>query len=1013
MRRIRVLTVVVLIAFMGTLAPGAPAQQIGPVLELTPDSGLPGTMVTADGTGFLPGTPVALFLNIIEGDPMVDGVVDDAGRFSLRFPIPDVPPRRHQVIACNPYSPSALFCPDQAQAFLRVLPPPTTTTSPPQQTTTTPPIVTETTGPQPTTTSSLSLSGTTTSTTSPPPTLAGDLLFTTTSTSLQIPPAFQDPGDPPFYPDLEITGVEVTQGIQDMQNRMPLVAGKKTLVRVYVGIHQPEPGGGIGGLVGETPPQLIGPEGYSPVDGLLYLQRGSESHFVYADNGSITAFVEGSDRNDPSQTLNFSLPPSWTHGQVKITAFIWSVHPDTALTIESDAGNNFAEGTVVFYEADKPQVLMWRLDPVSTPALDDAGYQEAIDRATESFQRHHPVDTPNFVVIYPSLGPGPLWGDDEPSDEWDFVDARGEPLDRMKWVYYTSNLSGGVRFIGMIPSDTPRDGAGLASSPVAWSVPNDTTPAHEAAHFYGVKHAPCRDNDNDGVPDEVSGGGAGWVDWAYPHGFPNCSIGPTDPAGYYGTDLLASSLEIYSNDPNHPNARWPWMGYRHPRWTDTYHYCLLGQVYDIPCNPASIGVPPKVLLPPVDCGPAQGNGLQLDLCLAVEPPTPLNLEVGPLGSVALAIPEGTHPTWAIVQVDLVTPRLDRSMLVPATGALEASLETLIQKAKGGELSNRVALRVTDPDGHVLVLIPIEARQPGFEEEDDHADTSAVQPIPWPDGSYTLDLLVDGVVADSLTESASPVVAIDSVEVGPGRTLIVAWSGDDPDGDQLTYTVRWSIDSGATWQVVDTGFPATSATIDADALQLPGGEVHITVIASDGFNSGSDTAGPIAVPTGGPSGFVAGPDTVPQHGTHEITFHANDPEDGPIANGSWASDLDGDLGVARIISTRHLSLGVHHISVTVTDSDGNQAVLSKTVEVEVSDLPAPRPTGAIPEAELILTLGPANLDQFPFDPPPTAEEEPPPPAAESGIPLATIWIALGGLVVLAAGLIWRRTGDRKA
>ena len=1002
MRRSRVLTLLLLATVTVTLTmpPGAPAQQIGPTVVLTPDSGVPGDMVSVDGTGFLPGTEVALFIDAIGGTPLNQGTVDSTGRVKVQFPIPDIAPGRHQVIACNPYNPSALFCPDQATATLGVLPPPTTTTSPP--------LVTETTV-QETTTSSLGLQSVTTSTTPDPPGPIGPtgVAFTTTSTSPTIPPGFQDQGTA-FYPDLEVTGVEVTQGIQDMQNRMTLVAGKLTMVRVYVGINQPDPTDGIGGLVGDTPTELVGPEGYSPVDGLLYLQRGAETAFVYADNAPITAYDEGSDRHQPDQTLNFILPDGWTSGEVAITAFIWSIDPQTALFIESDSGNNFAEGTVVFHQAVKPQVLVWRLDPVSSPAFTDAGYQSAIATVTESFQMRHPVDTPDFIVFYPPLGPGPLWSGEEPSEEWDLVDKAGEPNDRMKWVYYMSSLSGGIRFLGLIPESTPRKWAGLSNTPVAWSIPNETTPGHEAAHFYGIKHAPCKDDDDDASPDELGGGP---VDWTYPHGLPVCSIGPVGETGYYGINLWSSPLEVYSNDPAHSNVRFPWMGYLHPRWTDTYHYCKMGLVYQIPCNPAAIGVPPKVLIPPVDCGPSQGNGFQLDLCLAVEPTAPFLLELGPPGSLALAVAEVPYETWVLVGIDLVGETLGHAMQVPANQAMESDFAFLLERAKSGDIGTEVMLRVTDAGGHIMIQVPVDIHGSGFEEDVDHTDSSTVQPVPWPDGAASLDLLIDGVVVDSLTPSTAPAVTIDPVAAEPGRQFTLTWSGTDPDGDPLLYSVLWSVDGGTTWQVIDTGFPDNSGEIDADALQLPGGQVHLRVTASDGFTTGSDEIGPLTIPTGAPTGFIVGPELVAQHGTEELTFHVNDPEDGPITTGTWTSDLDGELHEGRIVNTRYLSLGTHQISVALTDSDGNQLTLTKQLEVVESDLPALRLQGAVPEAELIVALGPANLDQYPFDPPPTAEE-PLPPAAESGIPLAAIWIAIGGLVVLAAGLIWRRTGDRK-
>jgi hypothetical protein len=985
-----------------------PAQQVGPSITLDPGSASLGTEVTVDGSGFQPGSYFKVFFGGVGETEVADGTVDSTGRIKVQFGVPAVTPGSYQVIACTEYNPSAppaTQCRERAEATLRVFAPtttttPTTTTSP---TTTTVPLVTETTVAT-TTTSSLSLSAVTTSTSPDPPGPSGPggVVFTTTSTSLQVPSGLLDPGDPPFFPDLKVTGVEVTQGIQDLQNRMPLVAEKKTLVRVYVGIDQPE--GSPGGLIGETPDPTVGPEGWSPVDGLLHLHRNGEEHIVYADNAPITAFVEGSNRHEINQSLNFLLPTNWTtSGDVTITAFVWSDHPHTALYIESDPGNNFAQGTVTFHQAEGPPVVVWRLDPVSTSAFSDLGYQSALSTVTLSFQMRHPVDVPNFVVIYTPLGPGPLWSGETPSEEWDFKDAPSEPNDRMKWVYYVSGLSGGVRFIGLIPESTPRAWAGLASTPVAWSIPNETTPAHEAAHIYGVKHATCKDDNDDGIPDELDGGP---VDWTYPHGMPFCSIGPIDPAGYYGTNLWTSPYEVYSNDPADSNVRYPWMGYLHPRWTDTYHYCKMAVVYEVPCDPAAIGVPPKVLTPPVNCGPSQGNGFMLDLCIAVEPPNPLLLEVGPIGSIVLAIPDTPTPDWVVVGVDLVNLGLGLATQVPASQALQSDFEFLAERAKTGDISNEIMLRVTDADGHVMVQVPVDTQGSGFEEDGVHADTSTVLGLPWPMGASSLDLLFNGEVVDSRSATSPPTVTIDALGAA-GRQVSVSWSGEDPDGDPLLYSVLWSTDGGATWQAVDTGFPDTDALIDADALHLPGGDVLVAVTASDGLTTRRAEAGPVTVPAGSPSGFIVGPEAVPQHSAHELTFQASDPEDGPIKTGTWESDLDGSLGEGRTISTRGLSVGTHSIRVTVTDADGNALELEHELLVEPSDLPAPRPPGAIPEAELIAALGPAGLDGYQPDVD-SAAETPTEPADVRAFP----WVAVvATLALVTAAFAWRRAKDR--
>jgi hypothetical protein len=976
--------------------------QTGPAIELSPSSGAPGDDMTIQGFGFLPPGPVTLFLDNVGGIQIGTSPVDGDGEFDFEFSMPNATPGFHVILACNSYNPSAppaTQCRQTAVTDVTITRPTTTSSSTPESTTSSTAPTTTLAG---TTTSSLSLSGPTTTVGPDPPGPDGPgaLIFTTTSTSLDLPGEFANE-EGQYWPDLEITGVEVTQGIQDLSNRMPLVAGKRTMVRVYVAVEKIDGETDIGDLT-DDPGGFIGPEGWSPVDGLLYLQRAGEETFIYPDNDfPITAYREGSDRHQPDQTLNFNIPPDWAQGEVSITAFIWSDHPDTALYAETDSGNNFAQGTVTFHDAVKPQVLVWRLDPVGYPFLSDIAYPSAVDIITESFQMRHPVDAPNFIIVFPPLGPGPIWGDGEPSDEWDFEESPSEPNLRMKWVYYTSSLDGGIRFIGLIYEDTPRAWAGLANTPVAWSIPNETTPAHEAAHFYGVNHAPCKDDDDNGIPDELDGGS---VDWEYPHGLPFCSIGPIDPEGFYGANLWSPTddLIVYSNDPAHSNVRFPWMGYLHPRWTDTYHYCLMGIVYQIPCNPASLGVPPQELVPPVDCGPAQGNGFELDLCLATEEPQAL-LEVGPPGNLVLAVPEGPHPSWVLVEVDPGLPGLGDAAIVGSNSGIEAEFSAIVESTKQGDHSPSVMLRVTDSVGHIMVQIPFTGAGEAF-EEGVLPQLPDLEALPWPDGAAALDLLVDGVVVDTLTPSSAPVVAINPVEAQLERRFDVSWTSQDADGDSLLHTLSWSADGGNTWMTVDSGFPDTSASIDADLLHIPGGQIHLRVLASDGLTTGSAVAGPFALPSGAPTGLIAAPETVMQFQINEITFHAYDPEDGVIESGVWASDMDGDLGEGRLISTRFLSAGTHQISVDLADSEGNAVTLTHTLEVLASDIPAPRQPGAVPEAEEILTVFP-DLESYTSDQVSTAEDDP--EAIEDPVQTWWLWVGGGVVALLVAGLLIRR------
>jgi hypothetical protein len=132
------------------------------------------------------------------------------------------------------------------------------------------------------------------------------------------------------FPDLRITAMEVTQGIQNLANDMPLVAGRRTTVRVYV--------------------DVIGEEFWEQVDGVLEARRnGISQGMILADNGPIIAHDDGGNRLNVDDTLNFDLPAGWTSGEVELRALVWSFGPETIYD-EPTAINNLTFADFVFHE---------------------------------------------------------------------------------------------------------------------------------------------------------------------------------------------------------------------------------------------------------------------------------------------------------------------------------------------------------------------------------------------------------------------------------------------------------------------------------------------------------------------------------------------------------------------------------------------------------------------------------------------------------------------------------------
>ena len=113
-------------------------------------------------------------------------------------------------------------------------------------------------------------------------------------------------------------------------------------------------------------------------------------------------------------------------------------------------------------------------------------------------------------------------------------------------------------------------------------------------------------------------------------------------------------------------------------------------------------------------------------------------------------------------------------------------------------------------------------------------------VPWVAGTHRVELRRDGIVATAIDVSASPPsVAFDGPAPGTayssGATIALKWTGSDPDGDSLTYSVLLSDDEGETWDVAAVDTTATSISFAAPR-SLIGKSLVAKVRASDGINT---------------------------------------------------------------------------------------------------------------------------------------------------------------------------------
>ena len=199
----------------------------------------------------------------------------------------------------------------------------------------------------------------------------------------------------------------------------------------------------------------------------------------------------------------------------------------------------------------------------------------------------------------------------------------------------------------------------------------------------------------------------------------------------------------------------------------------------------------------------------------------------------------------------------------------------------------------------------------------------------------------------------------SADVIDSTRLTLEWAADDLDGDELSYYVRYSRDGSAFTPLHLGSLKTTSLEVDLTELpQLISGQSFFEVQATDGLNfTVLRTDG--LVGTGSVLGLLVNPPFVnistPDSGKSydraaTVILHAGgwDIEDRELEGGDmvWTSDVDGVIGTGRLTSTTSLSVGVHNITVTGTDSSGLFTSDTHTITIDDRGLPGEGSTGPV-------------------------------------------------------------------
>jgi len=722
-------------------------------------------------------------------------------------------------------------------------------------------------------------------------------------------------------PNIQVVALEITQGMQNLQNDMPLVEGRRTYLRAYVWSNL-----NIGG-----------------VSAKLFAERnGSSLGFILAEPINSQKKINGNfggDRTKLEDSFLFKIPKEWRSGTVKFKVVVDS---ENIIAEEEDISDNFIEKTVTFQSPATVNIttVPFHLHDKGDRDNDTLVYRDSnasFGMILGNMFRLHPVSAINcwdcgIGIQYPLFHRKPFYR------EWDMRKESHENkvLFRVSWVkfWHDCGIKKAVNehWVGMIHPKVETAHNGMAYPPLgtlfddtltrpfaksSWVKMNDesnnyypswyslggATLAHELAHNKGIKHILCSGTEDD-------------TDSGYPYPYPDCLLAKdSGKEGFFGVDVYHDFIgyrlpQVISNT----DSVFPLMGYNHPRWTSPYEYCKLLRQYGIECNDLS-----KMRKGHRDDRPTTyPNG-------SVDPEKLQNLQnAGQYFAVGgiVDISSNTIEEYEVYQIDKPSP---------------TSLQDAIEKLSLHADSTVPSLNVVQLDNVGKELDSHETILPKTDGSENIS--SFLELIPVVKGVTRIQIRRGTEVLAEKTASANPPTVKLLAPNQSGLLVagtVIQWEAADADGDELSFNLFYSPDDGQSWRLVEMGLTGNSYELSTLA-NLPASEHgRFRIMAHDGFYTAYDDSDvSFSVPNSPPRAIIFQPTGMKYQIGETVIINgiATDIDDGPITNEnqfSWTSDIDGYLGIGQELFTRKLSQGIHHITLSVVDSKGAKG--SATIEI---------------------------------------------------------------------------------
>jgi hypothetical protein len=695
--------------------------------------------------------------------------------------------------------------------------------------------------------------------------------------------------------DLQATGLEVTQAVQDLNNSVRLVAGKRTFVRLHADSSQ---------------------DAWRTFASLAVTcdDFGQVLYPVNPGTNGLIVIGENPDRGVLEESFLFELPSECTDEPEQIS-LSGLVNPTTSWRGEYPPEDNLTNNAtgeffLTFESAPQFDTIVYLADyyyrnnggftSVSTDESHAYMLQSWLERAYPIPGSWLLIRRIDFEEIKTKIKDGSTVITNPKAGKFNrkLAAKRRWDLSHNNWYEGMVGSEREIRYYGMIDDEGGfMRGRAMSKKPVSsgptgptggtsftWDTDGswgDWYGGHEIGHTLDRRHARC------------SGDEKGW-DRDFPHPDGLISTARTGDDALYGFD--------YGNLPD---------GIYGPRWSDVMSYCVNQWISDHTTHGILDELQSNVTLAAVP-SPAAGDHLLV------------------VGSI-----EVVSDTAELEPLFVLADPIDVEAPVPG------EYDIILQDGSGGELARYPFTPEPMDPGPPL---------PGAWDDARH-ELLISEMVPFVSGT---DRVViegpTGVLTDVSAGPSAPSITVLSPNGGEslsGDLVDVSWAASDPDGDELSFSIDYSPDSGATWELVVYGITGNSYAVPRQNILSTSGQGRFRVWASDGIHASSDTSDAgFTVTTRQPDLIIVSPEdglVIAQQQTLSLQALAYSDRTGLLDGDQprWVSNLDGLIATGNNTSVTGLSEGTHTFIVSADDGERTAfATFQVIVVADPSLLPVP-------------------------------------------------------------------------